>query len=415
MKPFMMDRLRLHRCFLLYFPAFLASFSVISGSFAAQAPSSESTATQSQVSPINSGALEAETDVIEREFPMRRVVSLHLSNLRGGITVQGWSQDRIRVHATRKVAAESAEARTHFREAADIRFAAVEGVYEVSAEYGRSLSLEERLRERAQPRTQMDLVVQVPQGLSMRVGTVDGAIKLSAWKGNAEIRSSSGAIDLDSVEGDSLSAFCDDCSLHIKNVKGNLRANTRSGEVRLEAIQSTSLFVETQTGRISAKNVHSPQQLYVSHAGDFSAESIEGNVEFSNTSGNVNVKGLRGFISGRTLTGSVNVDVDVWKFSERALFESQEGRVSLRLPRDFVGEVELRSAAGSESLLRFPLYPPLYHVCRPGYKGHEDLTSSPPSSVFTTAVSLECPTECWQLKTRVALVAGLNPTCHHTS
>src|SRR3712207_7952917 len=47
------------------------------------------------------------------------------------------------------------------------------------------------------------------------------------------------------------------------------------------------------------------------------------------------------------------------------------------------------------------LYQPLYHVCRPGYKGHEDLTSSPPSSVLTTAVSLESPTECWQLRTGV--------------
>ena len=69
----------------------------------------------------------------------------------------------------------------------------------------------------------------------------------------------------------------------------------------------------------------------------------------------------------------------------------------------------------SPSRVRFPLYHPLYHVCRPRYKGHEDLTSSPPSSVWTTAVPLECPTECWQLKARVALVAGLNPTCHHTS
>gem|GEM_PF-2302461 len=35
---------------------------------------------------------------------------------------------------------------------------------------------------------------------------------------------------------------------------------------------------------------------------------------------------------------------------------------------------------------------PLYHVCSPGRKGHEDLTSSPPSSDLTSAVSLECPT-----------------------
>ena len=35
-------------------------------------------------------------------------------------------------------------------------------------------------------------------------------------------------------------------------------------------------------------------------------------------------------------------------------------------------------------------WPPLYYVCSPGHKGHDDLTSSPPSSVLSTAVSLEC-------------------------
>ena len=37
----------------------------------------------------------------------------------------------------------------------------------------------------------------------------------------------------------------------------------------------------------------------------------------------------------------------------------------------------------------FPLYRPLWHVCGPGHKGHDDLTSSPPSSGLTPAVPLE--------------------------
>ena len=40
------------------------------------------------------------------------------------------------------------------------------------------------------------------------------------------------------------------------------------------------------------------------------------------------------------------------------------------------------------------------------------MTSSPPSSGLSPAVSLECPSYCWLLKIRVALVAGLNPTSH---
>ena len=45
----------------------------------------------------------------------------------------------------------------------------------------------------------------------------------------------------------------------------------------------------------------------------------------------------------------------------------------------------------SPSRVSFVLSRPLWHVCSPGHKGHDDLTSSPPSSVLTTAVSLESP------------------------
>ena len=50
---------------------------------------------------------------------------------------------------------------------------------------------------------------------------------------------------------------------------------------------------------------------------------------------------------------------------------------------------EIRSSSHS----RFPLYTPLQHVCSPTRKGHDDLTSSPPSSGLSPAVSFEFPTE----------------------
>src|SRR6202041_520723 len=37
-------------------------------------------------------------------------------------------------------------------------------------------------------------------------------------------------------------------------------------------------------------------------------------------------------------------------------------------------------------------YRPFEHVCSPRHKGHDDLTSSPPSSELTPAVSYESPT-----------------------
>src|SRR5690348_13317985 len=52
------------------------------------------------------------------------------------------------------------------------------------------------------------------------------------------------------------------------------------------------------------------------------------------------------------------------------------------------------SGIGSPSRVGNPLYAPLYDVCSPTHKGHEDLTSSPPSSGLSPAVPLECSTEC---------------------
>src|SRR3569623_1297105 len=82
---------------------------------------------------------------------------------------------------------------------------------------------------------------------------------------------------------------------------------------------------------------------------------------------------------------------------------------------DFDPDWDRLSGIGSTSRYCNPLYRPLKYVCSPGRKGHDDLTSSPPSSGLSPAVSLECPTLCWQLGTRVALVTELNPTSHDTS
>ena len=49
------------------------------------------------------------------------------------------------------------------------------------------------------------------------------------------------------------------------------------------------------------------------------------------------------------------------------------------------------SGISSLSRVGCPLYRPLYYVLSPTHKGHEDLTSSPPSSGLSPAVSPECP------------------------
>ena len=58
---------------------------------------------------------------------------------------------------------------------------------------------------------------------------------------------------------------------------------------------------------------------------------------------------------------------------------------------DYDPDYDRVSGISSPSRVGSPLSRPLYDVCSPTHKGHEDLTSSPPSSGLSPAVSLECP------------------------
>ncbi|CAL9044960.1 unnamed protein product, partial [Musa banksii] len=46
-------------------------------------------------------------------------------------------------------------------------------------------------------------------------------------------------------------------------------------------------------------------------------------------------------------------------------------------------------------------------VCRPGHKGHDDLTSSPPSSGLSPPVCSGFQTQWWQLNTRLRSLRDL--------
>ncbi len=49
-------------------------------------------------------------------------------------------------------------------------------------------------------------------------------------------------------------------------------------------------------------------------------------------------------------------------------------------------------------------------MCSPGRKGHDDLTSSPPSSSLSLAVSLKFPSECWQVRKGLRSLRDLTRT-----
>ncbi len=294
---------------------------------------------------------------IERDYSIRSIGRLIVTNLRGTITVHGWPMDKVRVKAVRRVIAENEMEARALYSAMDFRYRAIDGDIELSAEYGKGMDLQQRLRERQSPRTAMDITVMAPAGLSLSVWGAEGAVTVKPWAGPLEVRTASGAIDVADVKKGPVSLLCKSCAIHARNVRGTVRCMGGDGDIRLSGVEGDQLYVESAGGKQFLEKIRA-EQLYVSRSGDIRGTDLEGHIEFNSQSGKVELEGDVGFASGRTESGDIRVRMAKWKFADKAIIESQKGKISLILPPSFAAEVDVWSFSG-KTQFGFPFIPAL--------------------------------------------------------
>lgn len=290
------------------------------------------------------------TDQIERDFHLRSIGQIQFTNLRGNITVLGWSQDRIRVQAKRHVFAENeTAAKAHFP-AMDFRFQESDGNIECSAEYGRGLNIDQRVQERERPaefQSKMDMIVYAPSRLKVKLWTAAGNSSLKNWGNSAELRTVSGDVSAENVKGIRITALCQNCSAVLKGIRASIRAITDGGNLAIQDVEGQEVFLESAAGNIQAQKIRGEQQLYVTRSGNIGVKDTRGHVEFQTREGNVEVTGLSGFASGKSESGSIQLRAEQWEFRDKALIESLKGNISLSLPLAFSAEVDLKSNHGT--------------------------------------------------------------------
>jgi hypothetical protein len=295
------------------------------------------------------------TDEFERDFALRSIGHLQITNLRGAVSVQGWALDKIRIKALRRARASTeAEAKAMFA-AVDFRYREIDGDIELSAEYGRNLGIEERLRERKDPRTSMDFVVYAPSNLRLRVWSVAGQALVRSWRAPVEVRTQSGEIRIEDMRGEQLTLSCPQCLVSGESIQASVRCVGGSGQVSLKDVSGRQVYVETGEGFQRLENIRG-QQLYLSKSGEIRGHRLSGHIEFHAQGGRVQLQETEGFVSGRTESGGISIGMLKWRFADRALLETVRGDIILSLPSSFAGEVDLWSVH-SRTLLAFPLTP----------------------------------------------------------
>lgn len=300
----------------------------------------------------------------EQVINLRSAGSLELSNSRGDIAVEGWAQDKVRLKVKKRaIAATDDEARRLFS-SLDVRHRMIDGNVELLAEYGRGLSLEERLRERRNPRTRMEIAILAPVSRPLRIWTLDGKVTLKNWRGAVEIRSGSGSVQVESFRGESLSVYCPSCSIRLDSVNGSVRCIGGSGSVTLRQVSGPHVYVESASGGVSAEGV-AGEQLYVTQTAQVNLRKARGQIEFHTREGAVSLVEGNGSVSGRTRSGDISVKMLAWEAKDKSLVESASGDIDMDLPITYAGEVDARSGKG-ELEIGFPL---LNATSRPGVTG----------------------------------------------
>ena len=284
----------------------------------------------------------------EKDYSLRSIGKLQVTNPKGDILIQGWALDKIRVKVRKSAVAETSEKAKKLLDLMDYRYQMNDGNIEISTQYGKGLSIQDRLKEEGLVKTHFEVQISAPSNLKLKLWTVDGKVLLKNWNHNAEIRNNTGSIKVEGVKADELTLVCASCSVQLRNIRSKVRCMGGAGSVDMANVYGKSIYVETQSGFQKMVRIEG-DQLYVTQSGSIDGHSLSGRIEFRSKQGQVDFREISGFLSGSVESGNISVQIREWSFLDKAFIEAIRGNIHLILPRRFSGNVDIWSLQGKAS------------------------------------------------------------------
>src|SRR6266545_3513497 len=260
--------------------------------------------------------------------------SLSVNNFGGGITVHGWSENRVKVHAE-----------TGRR-----------GRVEVSL-VGNTVVVKASSREGAPSVMDFDITVPQSMGISLSgtyaditVDGVQGPINVETVNGEVNVRGGKGIITLHSIQG---SVTLADASgrievnsvnedIELTNVSGEIKVETTNGGIVMTGIQSSSVDAGTINGDVVYEGTVTDGGSYsfASHNGDISV-SIQERDNVTVTTATANGEIDASFPLPLTSTaGKYRKTFKIGSGSARMELESFQGDINLRRPQELRDRID---------------------------------------------------------------------------
>jgi DUF4097 and DUF4098 domain-containing protein YvlB len=277
------------------------------------------------------GASQRQTDTT---FAVPAGASLSVNNFGGGITVHGWSENRVKVHAE-----------TGRR-----------GRVEVSL-VGNTVVIKASSREGAPSVIDFDITVPQSMGLTLNgtyadinvdgmqgpisAETVNGEVNVRGGKGNITLQSIQGSVTLADASG-RIEVNSVNENIELTNVSGEIKVETTNGELVLTGIQSASVDAGTINGDVLYQGTVTDGGSYSfgSHNGDITVSIPErANVTITAATANGDIDASFPLPMTNT-TGKHRKTFKIGTGSARMELESFQGDIELRRPQEMLDRLD---------------------------------------------------------------------------
>jgi hypothetical protein len=286
---------------------------------------------------------------VEADVRFKKSLPIYLQHDFGDVTIQGWSQDLIRVRLKKTVTADSQEIATE--NATRFNLVSLETPKAIELRVGTPLGTDllTKLRNRQKKKdVRVDLEIKAPLNLGLTLVLGAGKkLSLNQWKGEVRINGSNGRIELSKLKlNQTLSVHCPDCAISVvdSEFSGSILGGNQKIDFQKVKATSKPLMVFSRNGEIALAETEGEIQVR-SEAGSISGKNHRGDLHVQTDSGSISLDAMSGEIDAQTISGAIRCDLQ--KPGDLIEMKSKDGAIAISVPADFNGALDLQSVQGT--------------------------------------------------------------------
>lgn len=237
-------------------------------------------------------AKETVKETFLKTYPLQAGGELRVENTNGGITVEAWDRNEVRVEAVKQVKAESAEKAREAMKALRIEVTPSAGALQILTRYPKKGDGFFDWLSGSSVNMSVTYKIKAPRELAAKLLSTNGGVRLVGTRGRAELSTTNGGASVEDVEGD-IRLRSTNGGLTVANAAGTLDGVTTNGGI--------NAHLSEVDGDISLRTTNGGVTLRL-------PQSLRASVDIATTNGGIHsdlaVEG--GQKTRRSLSGEIN-------------------------------------------------------------------------------------------------------------